>query len=388
MRSCEICSGTNLQNVHRQHFLFADQPKSVYYNVVACVACGFTFASDIPSQSELNLFYQTSEHHLHTELPPGLARMHSDFFQFVMQHADVSPDTRILDIGSGIGHFLQNFKTAGFRSLLGIEPSPASSRLAKEMYGLEIQATTISTFRSEEKFDLITISGVLEHIADLRDSLHKISTLLQDQGLLFVAVPDAAAFGAVPPAEPFLEFALEHINFFGPVSLDNLLRRAGLERVATESHRNDFYGNSALLALYRKSPGRNMELLADHDSVSSLIAYVDYSRQKLLPIICAVEQLVDSHEPLIIWGAGSLTSRLFCDTNLDKANILSIVDRSANLQGKKLLNVPISAPESIKENSSTTVLIASTSYASEIYRMLVDQYSWIGRIIVFSPNLY
>ena len=388
-RSCQICDSDNFDPIHRQHFLFPGQDTPVHYDVVTCSRCGFAFASDIPEQSALNQFYQAAEHHLHPHLPPGLARIHGEFFEFIREHVTpaLSPATRVLDIGAGMGHFLSHFQQAGLRHLLGIEPSPAAARLGKEIHDLEIRTDTVDTLTLPEPFDLVTLCGVLEHIADLKSSLRKIGTLVDDGGHLFLAVPDAGDFGAAPPAEAFLEFALEHINFFTAASLDTLLREAGFAAVRVESRRNDFYGNSYLFALYRKTAEHDVsDPMPDTEAAASLRAYVELSRRRLSPIADVIAQLVDGGEPLIVWGAGSLTSRLMCDTRLGDCNIRCIVDRNAALHGRKLLGFPIVAPEAIRAHPGATVLIASTTYASEISAALTDDYGWAGPIVTLNAT--
>lgn len=387
MRHCEICGGNDLQALHRQHFLFPALVRPIHYDVVACRGCGFAFANDIPDQASLDQFYQGAEHHLHPALPDGLQQIHGDFFQFIRDHADLSTDMDVLDIGAGMGHFLQHFQRAGFGGLLGIEPSPAAVALARRTYGLEVRNATVDTFTTEKPFDLISLCGVLEHIADLRHSIRKIATLLRDGGNLFIAVPDTQTFGNVPPREAFLEFALEHINFFTATSLNNLLDREGFTRVAAGTQFNDFYGNHYLLALYRKTGVPPHQFRVDQDAAPSITAYAALSQKKLLPICERIESLVISQEPVVVWGAGGLTSRLLCDTRLSLANICTIVDRNPGLHGKMLSGITVSAPNAITEHPSATILIASTTYAAEIKTMLIEQYAWTAAIVTLVDDL-
>ena len=386
VRLCEICGSCTVEVLHRQGFLFPGLAQPVHYDVVTCQACGFCYASDIPDQSALNQFYQAAEHHLHAELPPGLARIHGDFFRFVHGHASLASDACILDIGSGMGHFLHHFQKAGFTDLQGMEPSPAAAALARKTYGLNVHSASVDTFVVSERFDLVSLCGVLEHIADLRRSMESISALLRDDGYLFIAVPDVSSFGRAVPTEPFLEFALEHINFFSAPSLDNLLHACGFEKVAVLSQHNDFYDNSYLLALYRRVAQPSSTIVRDSEAALSLRAYVDLSRQGLQPVGAVAKQLVASQEPLLIWGAGALTSRLLCDTCLGQANICGVIDRNRGLQGKELLNTLITAPDSIGNYQGATVFIASTTYAAEIRETLLRQYAWTGRIITLASG--
>lgn len=388
MRICEICGGGDLEHIHRQNFLFPGQSDPMHYDVVVCRGCGFAFASDIPSQAALNRFYQDAEHHLHTDVPEGLARIHDNFFSFIRENIELSAQTRVLDVGSGMGHFLSRFMDAGMSHLLGIEPSPAAARLGRDVYGLDIRSETVDTFDAASAFDLVSLCGVLEHIADLKTCMSRISKLVEEGGHLFIAVPDAGSFGSSLPNEAFLEFALEHIDFFTATSLDNLLRQFGFEVVKVESQYNDFYGNSYLLALYRKKAAGSVAATIEYDRVAatSLRAYVDLSCQRLQPITNMLKTLVNTGEPLVVWGAGAFTTRLFCDTCLGDTNIKVIVDRNKALHGCKLFKFPIFAPVAIKSHHNATVLIASTTYAKEIAKILKEEYEWTGRIISLLPE--
>ena len=119
----------------------------------------------------------------------------------------------------------------------------------------------------------------------------------------------------------------------------------------------------------------------DEKATGSIKAYIDLSREQLEQTTQLIEHLVRTQEPVIIWGAGALTSRLLCDTNLEQANIHCIIDRNKNLHGKIFLGLSIEAPEIIKENNGLTIFIASTTYATEIKNTLEKQYGWTGKIL-------
>lgn len=384
MRSCAICGDGRSTLLHRQEFLFPGQPAAVHYDVVACAACGFVYADDIPQQSSLDDFYQTAEHHLHaTRVPEGLRVIHADFFDYVRRYAPISANSSVLDVGCGMGHFLNHFKAAGHARLRGIEPSPASVRLARELYGIEVVAGTIDTYQTSETYDLVSLCGVLEHIADLDAAVRRIAALCADAGSVFIAVPDAGTFGDAPPHEPFLEFALEHINFFTRATLDDLFARHGFVPIHCETHWNDFYRNNYILGLYRRAAGHagTSSACVDQTGRSSVERYVAMSKARLAATVARIEPLVASREPVVIWGAGSLTARLMCTTPLRQANIVTVIDRNPQLQGKSLGGIRISPPAAISAYPDATVFIASTSYAREIAEQLVNEHHWTGKTI-------
>lgn len=384
MRACAICDSTDSTMIHRQEFLFPGQARPVHYEVRACNACGFVYADNIPEQATLNDFYQAAEHHLHAAMVPERLRfIHADFFDFVRSHAPLSLTSNILDVGCGMGHFLNHFKLAGFERLRGIEPSPAAVRLARELYDIEVVSTTVDGYRASEVYDLVSLCGVLEHIADLNAAMIRLSGLVGDKGTLFFAVPDAGTFGDAPPHEPFLEFALEHINFFTRTTLDNLLRRHGFEPIHCETHWNDFYCNNYILGLYsRTTDALEPSSSADSDGRPSVERYVVLSRQRLEEAVARIAPLVASREPVVIWGAGSLTARLMCTTPLRQANIVAVIDRNPQLHGKRLGEVTIQPPADIAAYPDATVFIASTSYGREISEQLVSEYHWTGKTVI------
>src|SRR6185503_166963 len=108
--------------------------------------------------------------------------------------------------------------------------------------------------RTGGHFDFVIMVGVLEHLRDLDNALDQLRSLLSPAGLLYVEVPDATAFADWSNA-PYQDFSTEHINFFAPVSLDNLMLVHGFTSVYVEqNHREQSWKTvmSNVSAAYRK----------------------------------------------------------------------------------------------------------------------------------------
>lgn len=381
-RDCQICAGEESQLLHRQPFMLAGDLQT-HYDVVACVRCGFMYADEIPSQRDHDAYYESSGKHVYDRgVPAGLSAIHRSFYDFISEHTSLAKaGDGVLDIGSSMGHFLNLFKQAGVGRLQGIEPSMAARELAAETYGIDVAACTLERFEPERPFALASICGVLEHIVELRAALEHTRRFLPEGGLLFVAVPDAAAFGRKPPREPFLEFALEHVDFFTQRSLDNLLANAGYVPHAYASKHNDHYDNHYILALYRKEARTEPRWQADHEGPQQMRRYVAACEQRLEGVRRTIDACVESKEPLAVWGVGSLTSRLMASTRLGAANIVQFIDRNPALQGTKLRGVPVTDPESLR-GKNHAVFVASYVFGKEIERILREDFRYAGRIIL------
>ncbi len=388
MRICEVCGSHSITVLHQQNFVLPGIEKELFYTVVSCDQCGFVYADSIAAQSFLDSFYKSAEHHLHVfGLPEGLSEMHGLCYDFIVENVPNITQAVILDIGSSMGHFLNLFKRNGITNVLGLEPSQSAKNMAKETYGIEICSSSLSEFAPNEKYSLITLSGVLEHIANLNQSIAKISELLADEGYLFLAVPDAAAFSDMPFKEPFLEFALEHINFFTKTGLNNLFSRHGFELVTHNSIFNDFYCNNLLLVLFKKSNNTCVEIVVDSDGVNSVKNYISKSKHLLSGLQLLINQLRSSQEPLIVWGAGAFATRICATTALVDTNLIGFVDQNLQIQALSLLGKTIHPPEWLKSHGKETVLVASTTYATEIKNELINKYAWQGRILLPNDNL-
>ncbi|GLQ01067.1 hypothetical protein GCM10007891_29200 [Methylophaga thalassica] len=382
-RRCAVCHADNKQHLHRQFFISPGMDESLHYDVVECRQCGFIFADSLPAEDSLNAYYVASGHHLHVELPPGIRKIHTGMYQFVRQHQALDSESRVLDIGSSMGHFLNYFKQDGITRLTGIEPSLEAASLAREYYDIEVLTTPFADYQTASSFDLISLCGVLEHLLTPDQALAKICDLLSEKGGVFIAVPDADTFGGIVSDEPFLEFALEHINFFGRQSLEELFQLNGFEVFSCESIYNDFYNNNYIYLMARKAgpeqpvspPARTS---VTYDSVSQ---YIAQSTARLGDIDKLFESLIASHEKLIVWGAGSLTRRLCATTRLAELDILGFIDKNTDLQGKHLLGKTINAPAWLVDKTDNTVFIASTTYADEIRDELIRLYQWHGDIL-------
>lgn len=387
-RNCEICGSKKYDLLHKQKFVL-EKNYLFSYNVVACQNCGFIFASKLPTPKKLEKFYKENikyaYQHQYGNSPNYIQKFHLDSFKMVdsylkYHYPKLNRTTlRILDIGCATGYLLFVFKKNQYKNLLGIDPSAECSILAEKLYNIRVLPLTLSEYQPKEKFDLIILASVMEHMSELENNLLKASSLLKENGTMFISVPDGDNFGRILH-EPFLEFSLEHINYFTKNSLKNLLSKYGLENIEFNSFAVDVYGGYALNSLWKKS-GQKNSFIFDKAGKRNVISYIKKSSRKLILINNKIKKLVKSKEKIIIWGVGSLTSRLLATTDLKKTNIEFFVDSNVNQQGKIVNNLQVKSPEVLKKQK-TTVLVSTYIFRKEIKKILLSKYNFKGKIIL------
>jgi len=102
------------------------------------------------------------------------------------QNSFSRPEKNILDVGAGTGDFLRVCKDNHWY-VCGIEPDKGARNIARKK-GINLQ-DDLSKIK-DQKFEIITLWHVLEHVENLQEYIITLKSLLYETGTLFVAVPN------------------------------------------------------------------------------------------------------------------------------------------------------------------------------------------------------
>ena len=95
---------------------------------------------------------------------------------------------RLLDIGCGMGEFLDVAVRGGF-SVTGIEPSPTASEIASKRHSV-LRGELLALDLGGRTFETVTLWSVLEHVHSPADVLARVAALTERHGILALRVPD------------------------------------------------------------------------------------------------------------------------------------------------------------------------------------------------------
>lgn len=133
---------------------------------------------------------------------------------------------RLLDIGSGLAVFTARMNQLGWECSV-VDPDPRAIKHAHEVSDAKGYCGTYEEVSADlpSNFRLITLNKVLEHVEDPVSLLVDIRNHLDEDGLLYVEVPDAPR--ALLKGGDREEFFIEHHHGFSPMSLLGSISRAG-----------------------------------------------------------------------------------------------------------------------------------------------------------------
>lgn len=136
----------------------------------------------------------------------------------------------VLDVGAGYGQFLNQLKNIGSR-VAGLDISEHAAMNARNRFGLSIHQMSIQEFSRSypEKFDLITMWDYIEHPDNPLADLLCCFEILSEGGYLVIKTPSICALEYEVFKGYYHSFKREHLNYFSPNSLAQLLILAGFD---------------------------------------------------------------------------------------------------------------------------------------------------------------
>lgn len=249
--NCPVCKGNNFVPFLTCKDYTVSQES---FNIVSCNTCNFKFTNPRPSDSEIGKYYKSEDYVSHSDTKKGLinrlyhmVRTRTLKQKLGLISSYVSRGT-ILDYGCGTGMFLKTCADAGWKSF-GFEPDSDARKLA-EGKGLTV-ANSKETL-SSNKYDIISLWHVLEHVTDLDPTLEFFSKTITDNGRLIIAVPNYTSADSKHYKEFWAGYDVpRHIYHFEINTLKKLLGSYGFSLEETKPMKFDSYYVSMLSEKYK-----------------------------------------------------------------------------------------------------------------------------------------
>ena len=224
------------------------------YRVMKNQEYDFLVTSPVPS--DLAKYYQSEDYISHTDAKKSLF---DNVYQIVKRHTlkkkvallnSFLPEQKtVLDIGAGTGDFLHACKKDNWK-VVGVEPSIKAREIAESKNVL--LEKELSFFKGQ-KFDVITLWHVLEHVENLEAYTQSLQELLKENGTLLIAVPNYKSFDASHYGSFWAAFDVpRHVWHFSQTSIQKIFALVSLKVVQTLPMKFDAYYVSLLSEKYKK----------------------------------------------------------------------------------------------------------------------------------------
>ena len=229
LSNCPICHSPDL-GLRYSGRTTRDPCDRARWRVSECRCCGLGFLNPRPSWEELEPYY-SARYAAYSRSHGAKADDHVVIAEArrtgTFRHIPIPDGKRVLDVGCGGGYFLRICSKLG-ATVQGVEPSPIAAKEARSQ-GIPVHEGMIDTFETDQRFDIITASQVLEHVPDPVAMLAKMRSLLAPGGAIGLAVPNADCRWAKSLRWKWDGADLPyHLLHFGRSSMEVAAKRAGL----------------------------------------------------------------------------------------------------------------------------------------------------------------
>ena len=266
LKKCPSCGSNKIYGteIKCKDFLVSGEE----FFIQRCDDCKLLITNPRPTFIESKKYYKSSEYISHTDSKNNLFEKTYGLVKNIMLKRKVKLVKRhfnnseivLLDYGCGTGDYLVQCKKHKFK-VYGIEPDEmARSRAEKKKIEVFENLEQLEE-RNFEKFNVITLWHVIEHIHDLNNVLERLYNAIDENGILVIAIPEHKSIDARIYKEFWAAYDVpRHLYHFNSMALNNCLSGLKLDYIIKKPLFFDSFYIS-ILSEFNKGRGRVMSFL-------------------------------------------------------------------------------------------------------------------------------
>ncbi len=233
---CPICKSTSIKS-HlpiKDYFLTQED-----FEIFQCESCSFIFTRALESEENIGRYYKSEEYISHSDKKKGFFAVLYQYgrkymlrkkYKSISRHQKLDKG-KLLDIGSGTGHFIHFMQKKGW-DVEGIEMDKSAREYSIREFSLKVQDNKALFSQEFEKKDVISLWHVLEHLYEPEKYMQRILELLKEDGLLLIALPNANSWDAKHYGKYWAAYDVpRHQWHFTPKSFQHFIQKFDLELV-------------------------------------------------------------------------------------------------------------------------------------------------------------
>jgi 2-polyprenyl-3-methyl-5-hydroxy-6-metoxy-1,4-benzoquinol methylase len=255
LESCPSCNATKFINdsIVVDHSISGES-----FALVQCEKCKLIFTNPRPSEEEIWKYYRSDHYISHSNKMSSVR----DLLYLLVRKYTVKQKVRLvrsfhknpklLDYGSGTGHFLKSCIESGI-SAQGIEPTKETTLDPKSTLFQKV-SKNLQELPKGIKYDVITAWHVIEHVHTLQETFKGLVKLLDKAGCLIVALPNFQSYDGLHYGDYWAGYDVpRHLYHFSPATFDRFVKNLNLRLIQTIPMKLDAYYVSMLSEQYMGS---------------------------------------------------------------------------------------------------------------------------------------
>lgn len=245
--SCPLCQSEEIKlhkkgtinpyTISTDDFKITDSHYGSLWNFSKCQKCGFVFFNPYVPEEDILEFYSQLEDTEYSAEADNRAKNFTTILRRVekLREKFNPQNNKLLDVGAASGIFLDLARQDGYETE-GIEPSGYLVSDAKARYGLELFKGTVEEFQTENKYSVITLLDIIEHLVNPDGFMEHVDRLMAENGILVLVTPDVNSLAARVMGKRWWHYRIAHINFFNLSAIRFLLEKHGYQIVLKKKY--------------------------------------------------------------------------------------------------------------------------------------------------------
>ena len=213
----------------------------------------------MPAETEIGRYYETQDYISHSDTHAGLMNRVYHWVRSYMlgskarlvEKASNLQHGSLLDIGCGTGYFAHTMQLRGWE-VEAIEKSDNARAFAQQQFGLKVQDESQTDSFGDQRFDVITLWHVMEHIENMAALWTSLTRQLKDSGRLIVAVPNCESYDASIYKSRWAAYDVpRHLWHFSVPTMSRMAQQYGFELISKRTMPFDAFYVSMLSEKYK-----------------------------------------------------------------------------------------------------------------------------------------
>ncbi|WKN31466.1 methyltransferase domain-containing protein [Porifericola rhodea] len=191
VKECPVCGSSSDKAVSQLNVYGA--------NYAQCKACTHIYVLNRPNPNAIHNFYLSDVNYAstYTDKSAAESRLQAiavpwrDWMVKVFEKQYGRKPEKILDVGSGAGHFVEACRRSGLQAD-GIELSESSRKFSKDIWGIELDGNDYTqVYNQYSGYDVVTFWGLLEHTPNPKELLNVSQSIFEssDAGMVIAKLP-------------------------------------------------------------------------------------------------------------------------------------------------------------------------------------------------------
>ena len=284
-RSCILCNSDDFESIAK-----VDRYGLQYYTGI-CLKCGLTQQYKYPNETFINLFYEKFYNDLYAFFKNPEERFISQFnsgeykFNILKKYMNFDNTKSVLEIGCGAGGILSFFQSKKCE-VVGIDYENDHLEYARKKNILAYS----NYEKINQKFDIIILSHVLEHLVSAENILDICKKLIKKDGLIYVEVPSIESIPKHYDCDIRNFLHIAHVTHFTKNTFINFMNVKGF---------NVKYMNNLIHSLVYPAE-TNKKIINNYSDTKNILKIIKIKKFSIIPFLNIMKILKNIIKKIIL----------------------------------------------------------------------------------------